>query len=53
MADLILEKLLNVPPFTWGDAILTKQGESRAAYIKALKAADNHDYSLLMEFVRS
>ena len=52
MADLILEKLFKTPPFTWGGAILTKQGESRSVYIRALKAADNHDYSLLMKFVR-
>lgn len=53
MADLILGKIFNVQPFTWGRKILTKQGESRFAYIKALKAADHHDYSLLMTFVRS
>ncbi len=53
MADLILEKLFNSIPFTWGDASLTKQGEIRTAYIRALKAADNHDYSLLLKFVRS
>ena len=53
MADLILEKLFKVPPFTWGNANLTKPGESRSAYISSLKAADNHDYRLLMKFVRS
>ncbi len=53
MADLILEKLFKSEPFTWGKASLTKQGESRSAYIKALKTADKHDYSLLMKFVRS
>lgn len=53
IADLILEKLFGKPPFTWGNAILTKQGESRSAYINALKSADDHDYSLLMQFVRS
>jgi Fic-DOC domain mobile mystery protein B len=53
MADLILEKLLNAAPFTWGSAVLTKQGESRSTYIKALKSADDHDYELLLKFVRS
>ena len=53
MADLILEKILKAEPFTWVKAVLTKQGESRSAYIKALKTADGHDYSLLMQFVRS
>lgn len=53
MADLILEKLFKAQPFSWGNAAITKKGESRAAYIRALKAADNHDYSLLMKFARS
>jgi Fic-DOC domain mobile mystery protein B len=53
MADLVLEKLFAALPFTWGDANLTKQGEIRAAYICALRAADDQDYSLLLKFVRS
>jgi len=53
MADLILEKIFKAPLFTWGGTALIKPGESRTAYLKALKAADNHDYSLLMAFVRS
>ncbi|MDO9567652.1 MAG: mobile mystery protein B [Candidatus Desulfaltia sp.] len=53
MADLILEKIFKKPAFTWGSASLIKQGESRKRYIESLKAADDHDYSLLMEFVRS
>ena len=53
MADIILERLFKIPSFTWGHAVLGKQGETRTAYIRALKAADNHDFSLLMKFVRS
>lgn len=53
MADLILEKIFKKPAFTWGSTSLIKQGESRKRYIESLKAADDHDYSLLMEFVRS
>ncbi len=53
MADLILEKLFHAQPFSWGNVVLTKKGESRTAYIRALKAADSHDFSLLMKFVRS
>ncbi len=53
MADLILEKIFNKHPFTWGGASLSKQGESRKLYIEALKAVDEFDYSLLMKFVRS
>ncbi len=53
MADLILEKLLNAKPFTWGGKNLVRADDIRQAYIQALKAADGHDYSLLMAFVRS
>jgi len=53
MADLILENIFNKHPFIWGGNSLTKQGETRKQYIKALKAADEYDYSLLMEFVRT
>ena len=53
MADTILEKLFKTPSFSWGHTALNKQGEARTAYIKALKAADNQDFSLLMKFVRS
>jgi len=53
MADLILEKIFNAVPFTWGNANLTKPGDVRKGYICALKVADNHDYSLLLKFVRS
>jgi len=53
VADLILEKIFKKTPFTWGSASLVKHTEIRKRYIEALKAADNHDYSLLMEFARS
>jgi Fic-DOC domain mobile mystery protein B len=39
--------------FTWGSARLTEDSETRGAYIAALKAADNHDLSLLIAFARS
>ena len=54
MADLILDKLFNVERFSWGAGQnLVKSGEARKRYIAALKAADDHDYSLLLDFVRS
>lgn len=52
MADLIAEKL-GRPSFTWGGASLADEGELRARYIAALKAADNHDIGLLLAFARS
>ena len=50
--DLLLEKL-GEKPFTWGRTNLTDAGETRSAYIKALRAADEHDIAPLLEFVRS
>ncbi|WP_413837227.1 mobile mystery protein B [Desulfobacula sp.] len=53
MADLILEKLFAAKVFSWGGESLTNHNKTRKEYIKALKMADEHDYSLLLEFVRS
>lgn len=39
--------------FTWGSANLVDVSETRAQYVAALRAADNHDYGLLFKFVRS
>jgi hypothetical protein len=51
MADLIVVKL-GGKRFAWGEATLLT-GETRARYIAALRAADNHDLTLLVEFARS
>jgi fido (protein-threonine AMPylation protein) len=53
IADLILEKIFNKEPFSWGKVNLAKTGDVRAMYIKALKKADNYDYEALLNFVRS
>ncbi len=53
IADLILEKIFNKEPFSWGKVNLAKTGDVRAMYIKALKKADNYDYEALLKFVRS
>ena len=53
VADLILEKIFGVSPFTWGGKNLVGPTETRRTYISALKAADDYDYSLLLAFVRS
>lgn len=39
--------------FTWGRANLQTAGEVRQAYIDALQAADNHDFTSLVAFARS
>ncbi len=53
MADLILEKIFTAEVFSWGGEGLANHKKSREEYIKALKLADEHDFSLLLEFVRS
>jgi Fic-DOC domain mobile mystery protein B len=53
MADIIIEKIFQRPVFTWGEAVLSGEGDARMAYLRALKAADNGDYSLLLVFARS
>jgi len=50
--DLLLEKLLRRPPFTWGGMSGVPQGKVRTAYLDALRAADKGDYSKLAGFVR-
>lgn len=37
----------------WGATILTGDSDARAAYLKAAKAADMGDYSLLLAFAYS
>ncbi|HRO06991.1 MAG TPA: mobile mystery protein B [Ferruginibacter sp.] len=61
MADIIIEKIYKQPVFSWGAANLSSEvpalslskGDARAAYLKAVKAADQGDYSLLLAFARS
>jgi len=50
--DLLLAEL-GRDPFTWGQANLVDASETRRRYIAALQAADNHDVTPLLEFVRS
>jgi len=52
MADLLIERL-GGQPFTWGGGSLHDIGELRRQYIDALRAADNHDISGLLNFARS
>jgi Fic-DOC domain mobile mystery protein B len=52
MADILAVKL-GQKRFTWGRSTLRAAGEARSAYIAALKAADNHDFTALFAFARS
>lgn len=49
----LLARQLGQPPFTWGRASLVSAGETRARYVEALRAADNHDLGPLLFFARS
>ena len=53
MADIIIEKLYGKEPFSWGAANLSKDNDTRIAYLKAVKQADNYEYQPLMDFAKS
>ena len=53
MADILLERFFEKPPFTWGRENLAQSGDDRTQYITSLQAADRGDYEPLMRFVRS
>jgi Fic-DOC domain mobile mystery protein B len=53
MADIIIQKIYKQTVFSWGAANLSSESDTRAAYLKAVKAADQGDYSLLLAFARS
>jgi Fic-DOC domain mobile mystery protein B len=50
--DLLLVAL-GSEPFSWGRVNLADPGDVRSLYVAALRAADQHDYCLLLQFVRS
>lgn len=52
MADAVLTKLLNEPAMDWAGGYRQEaMNERRNQYIAALRAADGHDISALLEFV--
>jgi Fic-DOC domain mobile mystery protein B len=53
MADLIMEKLYNEKIFSWGSTNLVKATETRTAYLKAVKKADQQDLLPLIAFAKS
>lgn len=52
LTDLLLEKLLHRPRFSWGGMNGIPAGSTRAGYLDALRAADKGDFRRLAEFVR-
>lgn len=54
MADIIMEKIFNLTPFSWGrNQVGVDKEQVRKAYIDAVQAADNHDYQPLLHFSQS
>ncbi|WP_149914160.1 mobile mystery protein B [Sphingobacterium cavernae] len=54
MADIIMEKIFKLPPFTWGRNQVTLSKEQiRKEYINAVRAADLNDYQPLLHFSQS
>ena len=51
--DILLTKVLQAPPFSWGRGSLVEAGATRRQYIQALQAADRHEYRPLLAFVKS
>ena len=52
VADILLVKL-GRPAFSWGSANLVKEGDARAKYLEAIRAADSEDIQPLLTFARS
>jgi Fic-DOC domain mobile mystery protein B len=52
VADVLAMKL-GRPAFTWGSANLIKEGEARTRYLEAIRAADDGNVQLLLNFARS
>lgn len=52
MADILIVSL-GRKRFTWGGGSLRDADETRHTYIAALKAADNQDFTPLLDFARS
>jgi len=53
MADIIIEKIFLLPVFTWGANQPPELGDVRMNYLRAMKAADQGDFNLLLAFARS
>jgi Fic-DOC domain mobile mystery protein B len=53
MADIIIEKIYNKPPFSWGAANLSKHTDGRKTYLRAVKQADRGNFDFLISFAQS
>lgn len=53
IADIIIEKIYQLPIFTWGGASLSVNMDIRAHYLKAIRKADKGNFDSLLKFARS
>ena len=53
MSDMIIEKIYQLPVFSWGGASISEDKDIRAQYLKAIRQADKGDFDLLLKFARS
>ena len=53
IADVLVEKALVRPVFTWGSVTLSQPGAARSEYLGALRSADTGDLAPLIAFARS
>ncbi|MBP5998887.1 MAG: Fic family protein [Sediminibacterium sp.] len=53
IADIMIEKIYQLPVFSWGGASLSVDMDIRAQYLKAIRKADKGNFDLLLKFARS
>ncbi len=53
MTDVLLKEVLKQKPFTWNINTMDHEDKVRDLYLKALRQADNRDYTALLDFVRA
>lgn len=53
IGDVLVEKVLEQPVFTWGSVTLNHKGTARSTYLDALRSADKGNVAPLIAFARS
>jgi Fic-DOC domain mobile mystery protein B len=53
IADIIIEKIYQLPVFSWGSKSLADENDSRKKYLIAIRKADKGDLDLLLKFARA
>lgn len=53
IADIIIEKIYQLPVFSWGSKSLADENDSRKNYLIAIRKADKGDLELLFKFARA